>query len=115
MSAGNGQTAPVGSILPVNPKVCLVTTHPHTTPVFGATVTFTITGGGGHFILGETPVDNATVPTDATGCSAVPWQLGAAAGTHTVMASVPFATQRPPTFPAPATPVGIIRPRVPGS
>src|SRR5207245_10869941 len=76
MSAGNGQTAPVGSILPVNPKVCLVTTHPHTTPVFGATVTFTITGGGGHFILGEPRVDIATVLTDATGGRAAPMQHG---------------------------------------
>jgi len=115
MSAGNGQTAPVGSILPVNPKVCLVTTHPHTTPVFGATVTFTITGGGGHFILGETTVDIATVPTDATGCSAVPWQLGAVAGTNTVMASVTFATQRTQTFTATGIPVGIISASVAGT
>ena len=102
ISAGNGQTAAAGTSLPVNPNVCVATTHPRMVPVVGDVVTFVITSGGGKVLpsgLDGPAVDLATVPTNAAGCAEVVWRLGTA-GTNSLMTSVPFAAQRTQTFTA---------------
>lgn len=77
--AGNGQTAPPNAPLPAMLAVRVTDTFGN--PVQGATVTWTVTGGGGTL----TP---ASV-TGANGIAQAQWTLGPAAGPNTATASTP--------------------------
>jgi len=87
-TAGDGQTALVGTTLPVAPAVQIVTTHHGSNPVGGAIVTCTVTGGGGSLSL---PSGQATEgPTGTYTCPN--WTIGtstaANANTLTVTANI---------------------------
>ena len=79
-TAGDGQTAPVGTVLPVSPAVQIVTGHHGHNPVGGLSVTCAITSGGGSLSL---PSGAATEgPTGTYTCPS--WTLGPAAGANTL-------------------------------
>ncbi len=74
--AGNAQTAPAGSAVPIAPRVQL--TDAIGNPVVGAAVTFAVTAGGGS-------VTGASTSTDAAGFAQVgSWTLGTTAGVNTL-------------------------------
>ncbi len=78
--AGNGQTAPVGSTLPIAPAVRV--TDAGGTPLQDVTVTFAVTGGNGS-ITGATPLTNASgIATLGS------WTLGTVAGPNALSATV---------------------------
>jgi len=93
ITAGNGQTATVGSTLPVDASVSV--TDQFGNPVGGVTVTFAVATGGGS-LTGATPLTNA-----AGAATVGSWTLGTTAGSNTLTATVsglPAAT-----FPATGT------------
>ena len=97
--AGQGQSAPVGSPVPVAPAVLV--TDESGNPVAGARVTFTPASGGGSVISG-------IVNTDAGGVAIVgDWILGTFSGPNTLNASVSGVASV--TFNATATPGSPVR------
>lgn len=77
--SGDGQTAPVASVVP-NPLVVLVT-DAQSRPVPGVTVTWAVTAGNG--------VVSAVLPqTDSTGTATANFTVGTIAGSNEVTASV---------------------------
>ncbi|HYC53161.1 MAG TPA: hypothetical protein VEB19_18800, partial [Gemmatimonadaceae bacterium] len=94
---GDGQSAPVASPLATGPRV--IARDSSGTPVAGASVIFTPSGDGA--------VGTVVVVTDANGIAAVDaWQLGSAAGTQSLTASVGTASF---SFTATATPAPAAR------
>jgi hypothetical protein len=92
---GGGQSAPVGTALPVRPAVRVLDEAGQ--PVEGFQVTFVVTGGGGS-------VGGATQTTDAAGIARVDrWTLGPAPGTNTVEAIAGSLAGSPVVFTAEAT------------
>ncbi len=80
VTAGDDQTGPVSTVLPVNPTV--IVTDQDGFAVSGVTVVFAITSGGGS-VTGPTPV------TDSNGKAAVGgWTLGNTAGPNALSAKV---------------------------
>jgi len=98
VQAGDGQTAGTGTQLPVDPSVRVRDAFNNIKA--GATVTFTVTAGGG-FV--NSPQDT----TDAGGVASVRWTLGTA-GTNTLVATVAGAGigGNPVTFGATAVAAG---------
>jgi hypothetical protein len=101
--AGDNQTALPGSVLPIAPQVQILTTHHHSVPVGGATVTCTVTGGGGSLALStglatETPPGTYTCPS---------WTLGAAVGTNTLNVTANILDPVPPSGTATFTATGV--------
>lgn len=96
-TAGQSQSAPVNTALPVVPVVTVKDSAGN--PVSGVPVTFTITAGNGS-LAGGTGV----TARDGT-ASAGTWTLGPAAGTNTLTASITGTgvTGNPVTFNATAT------------
>jgi len=98
-TAGDAQTAPVGSPVATPPAVKV--TDAGGNPVAGVPVTFAVTAGGG-------AVNPATsVNTDAAGvAAAISWTLGVVAGPNTLTATIPGPgiTGNPATFTATGTP-----------
>ena len=97
-SAGNGQSAPAGTAVPILPAV--IVRDAGGTPVAGTPVTFAVTSGGGS-------VSGASATTGADGVARVGgWTLGADAGTNTLTATVPApdVSGNPVTFTATAVP-----------
>ena len=80
--AGNGQSAPAGSVLPIQPKVKLTRTDGVAIP--GANINFTASGGGS--------VSQATVVTNQAGEAATTWTLGATPGSNGLTVSSPYVT-----------------------
>lgn len=79
-AAGNGQSAPFGTAVPVPPAVKLSDALGN--GVAGASVTFAVTGGGGS-------VTGGTATTNASGIATVgSWTLGPAVGPNTLQATV---------------------------
>ena len=82
--AGGGQTARIGTALPVAPVARLVDQHGQ--PMAGQTVTFEVIGGGGSLA-------STTVATGSDGtASAGTWTLGTNAGANTIQARVQGAS-----------------------
>jgi alpha-tubulin suppressor-like RCC1 family protein len=77
--AGDKQSALVGTQVPIQPTVRVVDANG--LGVSGATVTFTVTGGGGS-------VTAKTVATNPNGNASVGWTLGTIAGNNTLVAGV---------------------------
>jgi len=78
-SAGDGQSAPAGSAVPIAPAVTI--TDANNNPVSGVSVTFAVASGGGS-------VTGATTSTNASGVATVgSWTLGSTAGVNTLDAS----------------------------
>jgi adhesin/invasin len=79
LNGGNGQTAPAGTVLPVDPSVLI--RDQFLNPVSGVGVTFAVaTGGGSGTGLGAT--------TNASGVATVgSWTLGPTAGSNTMTAN----------------------------
>lgn len=78
--AGDGQSAPAGTVLPVAPRVRLV--GDDGLPFAGAPVTFTVASGGGALATAE------PVTADENGIAVAPaWTLGATPGTNTLVAA----------------------------
>jgi adhesin/invasin len=93
VSAGQGQTATVGSAVAVRPAVIVRDSRGN--PVAGVTVTFAVGAGGG-------TVTGATAVTSAAGVATVgSWTLGGVAGVQTLVASAAGLTDV--TFSATAT------------
>ena len=92
-SAGAGQTGAVATALP-GPLTVHVTDS-QGRAVSGATVSWSVTSGGGS-------VNPASTATDANGNASTTWTLGTTAGTQAVSASVSGASAA--TFTATATP-----------
>ena len=76
--SGNNQEAMVGAPLPQ--QVVVRATDANGAPVAGATITFTVTAGGG-------TVQPGIVMTGANGSAATTWTLGTAAGAQTLSAT----------------------------
>ncbi len=94
LQAGNNQSAPVGTAVPVAPAV--IVTDQFGNPVAGISVTFAVTGGGGS-------LTGATAATGANGIAAVGrWTLGTAVGANTLTASVTGLGGSPVSFTATA-------------
>jgi hypothetical protein len=91
ISAGNNQTATVGTPVAVNPSVLV--TDGCGNPVSGITTTWAVTAGGGSTIGGNTT-------TDVNGLATVGWILGSTAGTNTLTVTRVGLTGSPLTFSA---------------
>jgi hypothetical protein len=92
--SGNNATAGTGSS--VNPPPSVKVTDAFGNPVVGATVTFTVTGGGGS-------VTGGTQTTDANGVATVgSWTLGSNAGANTLSVAVTGSALAALTFNATA-------------
>ena len=79
-SQGDGQSAGIGTNVPVAPAVKV--TDANNNPLAGVIVTFAVESGGGS-------VTGATATTNASGIATVgSWQLGGALGANTLTASV---------------------------
>jgi hypothetical protein len=92
-SAGDAQTAPAGSALPIAPSVIVKDANGN--PVSGASVTFAVTGGGGS-------VTGAVQTANSSGVATVGgWTLGASAGANSLSASTGSLT--PAVFTATGT------------
>jgi len=92
---GNGQTATVGTAVPIAPKTKV--TDQYGNPVSGVAVTFAIASGGGS-------VTGASAISDALGEAAVgSWTLGTSAGSNSLTATAPGLTGSPLTFTATGT------------
>lgn len=79
-AAGNGQSAPFGTAVPVPPAVKLSDALGN--GVAGAAVTFSVTGGGGS-------ITGGAATTNASGIATVgSWTLGPAVGPNTLQATV---------------------------
>jgi subtilisin family serine protease len=96
---GNGQTAPAGTTLPIPYLVDVRDAFDN--PVSGATVSWSVTGGGGTV----SPVQSGT---DSTGHASGVRELGLHAGTHTAAAAVAGLADSVASFSATATPNGTI-------
>jgi alpha-tubulin suppressor-like RCC1 family protein len=84
ITAGNNQTVPAGTDVPVRPAVRVV--DPSNNPVPGAQVTFSVTQGGGVIEGGE-------VTTNASGLAEVGrWTLGTVIGQNALSVSVAGVT-----------------------
>lgn len=93
VTSGDGQTATVGTTVPIDPAVQV--TDQFGNPVAGVGVSFTVTGGGGS-VTGSTPT------TAADGSASVgSWTLGVAAGANQLSATVTGLA--PATFSATGT------------
>ncbi len=93
INAGDNQTAPAATAVPVAPSVLL--TDANGNPVPSGTVVFSVASGGGS-------VTNGTTQTDANGIATVgSWTLGNGLGTNTLNATTGSLT--PVTFTATAT------------
>ena len=92
--AGDGQGATVGTRVTTDPTVKV--TDAHGNPVSGASVTFTVTAGGGS-------VTGSPVSTDSSGLASVGWTLGATAGANTLKATSDSLSGSPVTFNATGT------------
>lgn len=78
-SAGNNQSAPAGSTLPIAPAV--IVTDAYGNPVAGVAVTFAVASGGG-------TITGANATTNGNGVAAAgAWQLGAALGMNSATAA----------------------------
>jgi hypothetical protein len=77
--AGDAQAGSIGFAVPTRPAVSV--TDALGNPVEGATVTFSVTAGGGAVAFG-------TVGTNSAGVAAADWTLGSTAGTNTLHAAV---------------------------
>src|SRR5689334_10228294 len=93
MASGNGQTGAVGTAL-ANPLVVLVT-DAQGKPVQGASVAWTVSGGGS--------VSSASTTTGADGKASVSRTLGPAAGQQTTIATASGLSGSPVTFVSVAT------------
>jgi hypothetical protein len=79
IAAGNAQTAPVSTVLPVAPAVLVSDASGN--PLSGVAVTFAVASGGGS-------VTDANQTTDAAGLATVcSWTVGASAGPNTLTAT----------------------------
>jgi hypothetical protein len=102
ITAGDGATAPAGSV--ITASVHLQTTHHEGhPPVVDQAVTFTVTGGGGSLVA-EPDVTTLVVSTDGSGNASVSWRLGS--GTNTLQASTAHVTDSPLTITATGIPAG---------
>ncbi|HMA42124.1 MAG TPA: Ig-like domain-containing protein, partial [Gemmatimonadales bacterium] len=99
VQGGNGQTAPAGTALPIPYLVDVRDAFDN--PVSGATVSWSVTGGGG-------TVSPAQSATDSTGHASGVRTLGLHAGTHTAAATVAGLAYSVAAFSATATPNGTI-------
>ncbi|HSD30953.1 MAG TPA: S8 family serine peptidase [Gemmatimonadales bacterium] len=99
VQAGNGQTAPAGTALPIPYLVDVRDAFDN--PVTGATVSWSVTGGGG-------AVNPAQSSTDSTGHASGIRTLGLHAGTHTAAAAVAGLADSVASFSATASPNGTI-------
>ncbi len=77
--AGDAQTAGVNELVPVAPTVRVIDAQG--TSVYGAQVTFAVTGGGGSVGSAQ------PVLTDVEGLASAPWRLGPAPGANTLTAT----------------------------
>ena len=92
LSAGDGQSATVGTAVPVVPAAKV--TDQFGNPVAGVAVTFAVATGGGSLTGGGTI-------TNASGIATVgSWTLGTAAGANTITATAPGLVGSPLTFTA---------------
>ncbi len=98
LNAGNNQTAPVNSAVPVVPSV--VARDQFGNPVANVGVTFQVTAGGGSVAGGGATTGPAGVAAPTS------WTLGTAAGTNnnTLQATAAGLTGSPVTFTASAAP-----------
>lgn len=95
LSAGNGQSATVGSAVATSPAVQVQTTTG--SPVSGFAVTFAVATGGGS-------ATGTTQTTDASGIArAGGWTLGTTPGVNSLTATATGATGSPLTFTATGT------------
>ncbi len=95
ISAGNSQSATVGSAVAVPPRV--IVKDASNNPVPGVAVTFGVASGGGAIVPGS-----GTVTTDASGLAAVTsWTLGTTTGSNSLTGTVSGIA--PVTFTATAT------------
>lgn len=97
-AAGDGQTTPVGTQVPVRPAILV--RDAGGTPVAGVPVTFAVASGGG-------TITGADATTGADGVATVGgWTLGGTAGSNTLKATVSAAgvAGNPVTFTATAVP-----------
>ncbi len=95
--AGDGQSGPVETLLPVAPRVRVVDALG--AGMAGVDVQFAVTSGGGS-------VGNPTVTTDTGGYAQTDWLLGTATGMNAVTASLPaYSGVAAVTFTATATPL----------
>jgi hypothetical protein len=92
-SAGDAQTAPVGSAVPIAPSVIVKDANGNL--VAGASVTFAVTTGGGSVTGGVQTTNSSGVATVGG------WTLGSAAGANSLSASVGSVT--PAVFTATGT------------
>lgn len=89
-TAGDGQTANVGSAVTTAPAVHVTDQYGNAVP--GATINFTVTGGGGSVTVGSPT-------TDASGNAAVgSWTLGAGPTTNTLQAAATTGSATPASF-----------------
>ncbi|HEV8122979.1 MAG TPA: Ig-like domain repeat protein [Gemmatimonadales bacterium] len=95
MFAGDNQSAPVGSRLPVDPAV--VVQDLGNNPVSGVVVSFIVGSGGGSVTAGS-------ATTNSSGIADVGWILGATAGANTLTATSTGLQGSPVVFSATATP-----------
>lgn len=92
INAGNGQSAPVGSAVPVPPSVAV--TDASGNPVAGFTVAFAVATGGGS-------VTGANSVSGPSGFATVgSWTLGPSKGSNTLSATAPGLSGSPLTFSA---------------
>ena len=91
ITAGDGATAPAGSV--ITASVHLQTAHHENhPPVVDQAVTFTVTGGGGSLVA-EPEVTTLSVSTDESGNASVSWRLGI--GTNTLRVETVHVTDSP--------------------
>jgi adhesin/invasin len=95
--AGNNQTVPAGSAVPVRPSVKV--TNALGQGIAGYGVTFVVTGGGGSVTGGSQTTNTDGVATVGS------WTLGASPGQNTLEARTPGLTGSPVVFTATGTPM----------
>ncbi len=95
-SAGDGQTAIAGSVLPT--ALAVQVTDQSGNPVSGVSVTFAVASGGGSISGGAATTNAAGIATIGS------WTLGTAAGANTVTATSLGLAGSPLTFTATGTP-----------
>src|SRR5881396_1605795 len=98
INAGNDQTVPAGTAVPVPPSV--IVRDAHGNPVAGVSVTFAVAPGNG-------TITGASQTTNASGIAAVgSWTLATTAGTDTLTATSADLAGSQVTFTATGTPGG---------
>jgi hypothetical protein len=99
-SAGNGQSATVGTAVTIPPGVLV--TDANNNPISGFSVSFSVYSGGGS-------VTGASATTDASGIATVgSWTLGTTAGSNSLRATASGLSGSPVTF----TATGVAAPAV---